>query len=791
MRLRLSPVWNRIREKCVSTFGSLSRLFEGRVPHGHLAPQDLLRARRIPLLVFSVTLSVCISWVIVSRGPKTRKLPLLQVGEVADQTLLSPLTAEIEPKALPQKTRNELHRKVAPVFDYDDTIVQTWLQNWSTVFSTVRSKFFGSESAKVASQMQLMDRIGEFIQKATGQTLNPSDLLYLTQNRFSKQLEEAFAELAKPLLGRLIAQTDLFPSYYATGIIVRQISLGLNETPVNDVSRIWSVDHARQLINHVLNNSPKKKREAMQHIAGIVQHLVVPNLRFNPELTERRLNNALGKRSGQIIPIRRGQEIIHIGERITETHAEIVEALRELTSSRTVFKRFFVVTLIFSVFFFILFHLDLTRRSFLRLPLKNALVFGAITLSTLLGMKLFYPYLHSLLSAIYVTHGAEYLIPVATGAILIQLLLGRELSYTYSLVLSLSAAFLLDKSLTYGIWVFCVATTAVQSLGACKQRTDLYKCGAWSGLVGALLALLFDLGGSLALQSFDLFGITARCLMAFFSGLFGSIVASTFIPILEALLGYTTNLKLLELSNFNHPLLHNLMMKAPGTYHHSIMVGSLAEIAADRIKANSLLARVSAYYHDIGKMANPLYFIENQSPQYNPHDHLSPSISARILFSHVKNGARMGREHGLGESINDIIQQHHGTTLTTFFFNKAKEQENPAESTVSESDFRYPGPRPQTRESAIVMIADACEASTRSIPDPTPVKIQSMVHNIINKRFLDQQFHDCDLTLKDLQIIEDCISKTLLSLYHHRIEYPGQRQALGEPTSEMPRKLTP
>ena len=170
------------------------------------------------------------------------------------------------------------------------------------------------------------------------------------------------------------------------------------------------------------------------------------------------------------------------------------------------------------------------------------------------------------------------------------------------------------------------------------------------------------------------------------------------------------------------------------------MVGSLAEIAADRIKANSLLARVSAYYHDIGKMTNPLYFIENQSPQYNPHDHLSPPISARILFSHVKNGARMGKEHNLGNAINDIIQQHHGTTLTTFFYNKAKEQQNAGDAVVTENEYRYPGPRPQTREAAIVMIADACEASTRSIPDPTAAKIQGMVHNIITKRFLDQHF---------------------------------------------------
>ncbi len=230
--------------------------------------------------------------------------------------------------------------------------------------------------------------------------------------------------------------------------------------------------------------------------------------------------------------------------------------------------------------------------------------------------------------------------------------------------------------------------------------------------------------------------------------------------------------------NFLYTLLHSLMMKAPGTYHHSVIVGSLAEIAADRVKANALLARVSAYYHDIGKMNKPLYFIENQTPNSNPHDHLQPSMSAKILFSHVKNGVRMAREYNLGSKITNIIEQHHGTTLVSYFFNKAKKAEKPEHDHVSDNDFRYPGPRPQSREAAIVMLADACEAATRSINEPTPAKIQAMVHSIITKRFLEEQFAECDLTFSDLQIIEESFTRTLVSLYHHRIEYPGQRKAL-------------
>jgi putative nucleotidyltransferase with HDIG domain len=784
LQLRFSPHWNKVREKAKGAFLWLSRLFEGRAPHGHLAPSDVLKSRRWPLFVFNILFSSLIAWIIVCDGPRSRVLPQLQAGEIAEQTVYSPISAEVEPLELSAKNRDELYRKVAPVFDYDDTALAIWLQNWSQAFTAVRAKLFAANSPNV-SQIQLMDRVGEIIQKETGQTLISSDLLFLTRNRFSKELEAHFSEMVKPLLGRLIAEVDLFPSYYSTGIIVRQMNMGLNETLVNDVSRIWSLEHAKQLVANIASN---RKTENLRHVGALVQYLVIPNLKFNPEMTDRRVNNALGRKEMPLVTVKKNQVLLRMGDRIGEHQLELIEALRAATSRTASIKRFLLVTLILSLFFLTLFYMDLTRKSFLRLSLKNGLVFAFITATTLLSIKLSLPFLQMFLTPLHVRAGGEFLMPVAAGAVLVHLLLGRELAFTFALLLAVSAAMLVERNLSFSIWVFAVCAMAVQSLGACKQRSDLYKCGAWSGLVGAVLVGAFDVYQSLGLQSFDWIAFFVHFFGAFVSGMLGSIIASTLIPVLEHILGYTTNLKLLELSNFNHPLLHNLMMKAPGTYHHSIMVGSLAEIAADRIKANPLLARVSAYYHDIGKMANPLYFIENQSPQYNPHDHLSPEISARILFSHVKNGARMGREHNLGDSINDVIQQHHGTTMATFFYNKAKEQKPSAEACVSETDYRYPGPRPQSREAAIVMIADACEASTRSIAEPTPAKIQSMVHNIINRRFLDLQFHDCDLTLKDLQVIEDCISRTLLSLYHHRIEYPGQRQDLGEATVEIPRK---
>jgi putative nucleotidyltransferase with HDIG domain len=243
-------------------------------------------------------------------------------------------------------------------------------------------------------------------------------------------------------------------------------------------------------------------------------------------------------------------------------------------------------------------------------------------------------------------------------------------------------------------------------------------------------------------------------------------------PIIESLFGYTTDIKLLELANLDHPLLKDLILQAPGTYHHSIIVGSLVEAGAKSIAANPLLARVSAYYHDIGKLKKPLYFIENAGGMENKHDHLTPTMSSLILTSHVKDGVELAHENRLGERIVHIIQQHHGTSLISYFYQKAKEKENPEMDSIDEKDFRYPGPKPQTKEAGIVMLADAVEAASRTLSEPTPSRIKGLVQRIVNNIFLDGQMEECELTLKDLQKIEESFSRILTAYFHQRIDYP-------------------
>jgi hypothetical protein len=268
--------------------------------------------------------------------------------------------------------------------------------------------------------------------------------------------------------------------------------------------------------------------------------------------------------------------------------------------------------------------------------------------------------------------------------------------------------------------------------------------------------------------------------IGFFSGVLSGIIATGIVPLIEVVFSYTTDIKLLELGSLNHPLLKNLIVEAPGTYHHCILTGSLVEAAAEAIGANPLLARVGAYYHDIGKRRKPLYFIENQKGIENKHDKLSPNMSSLILISHVKDGVEQAKEHKLGKVITDIIQQHHGTSLITYFFQKAKENENPSEATVDEKDFRYPGPKPQTKEAGLVMLADAVEAASRTLTVPTPARIQGMVQKTINNFFIDGQLEECELTLKDLHLIAKSFNRILTGIFHHRIEYP--EKTLHEPS---------
>jgi len=240
----------------------------------------------------------------------------------------------------------------------------------------------------------------------------------------------------------------------------------------------------------------------------------------------------------------------------------------------------------------------------------------------------------------------------------------------------------------------------------------------------------------------------------------------------ESFFGFITDIKLLELANLNQPLFQKMIIEAPGTYHHSIIVSSLVEAAAEAIGANALLAKVSAYYHDIGKLNKPLYFIENQTGSENKHDKLSPKMSSLIIVSHVKDGCEIAAKAKLGRPIINIIRQHHGTSLVSYFYDKAKKDKDESMRSLSETDFRYPGPKPQTKEAGLVMLGDVVEASSRTLTNPTPARIRSLVRERIEAVYMDGQLDECELTLSNLNTIAETFTKILTGIFHHRVDYP-------------------
>jgi putative nucleotidyltransferase with HDIG domain len=362
---------------------------------------------------------------------------------------------------------------------------------------------------------------------------------------------------------------------------------------------------------------------------------------------------------------------------------------------------------------------------------------------------------------------AAYAMPLAAGAMLVTLLFDFHTAIVFSFTISLLA----------GLWQAEAAIAAYAFVGSLIGAFSVIRCKRRSALlVGGLYVLAANIATVVVLMLFGGEFLTLKTpvalIMATISAVAVVAIVSLFLPVLESLFKITTDISLLELLDLEQPLMKNLMISAPGTYHHSIIVGNLVEAVAESVGVNPLFARVCAYYHDIGKVKMPEYFIENQLTGASKHEKLTPHMSSMILVSHVKEGVELARQHKLPEPVIDVLSQHHGTTLITYFYEKAKGLPEGA-GELSESEYRYPGPKPQSRVAALIMIADAVEAASRVLTEPTPSRISALVDKIINHIFLAGQLDECDLTLKDIYEIRKRFTYILTSILHRRVEYPG------------------
>ncbi len=358
-----------------------------------------------------------------------------------------------------------------------------------------------------------------------------------------------------------------------------------------------------------------------------------------------------------------------------------------------------------------------------------------------------------------------YGIPIAAGAVLVSLLFDFHTAIIFSFIISILSGIWLNDA-HYIFYVFIGSFIGGYSVLRCKKRTDIISGGIFISGINTVAVVVISLYSDKLSPSW----LIPSLLFATTSGITVSAIVSIFLPIIEHIFKVTTDISLLELLDLNQPLMKNLMINAPGTYHHSVILGNLVETAAEDVGVNPLLARVGAYYHDIGKIKMPEYFVENQASPFNRHDKLTPNMSSMILVSHVKEGLELADEYKLPEPIKDIIKEHHGTSLITYFYQKAKEEQT---EVPSEEKYRYPGPRPQSRVAALVMMADAVEAASRVLKEPTPARVSGLVEKIINNIFIAGQLDECELTLKDLYHIKKRFSYILNSILHKRIDYPG------------------
>ncbi|MDR2616858.1 MAG: HDIG domain-containing protein [Endomicrobium sp.] len=368
-----------------------------------------------------------------------------------------------------------------------------------------------------------------------------------------------------------------------------------------------------------------------------------------------------------------------------------------------------------------------------------------------------------LICQVSMEYSSPFITPVAAFSLMGAILLSQRIGTLYAISLSLVVAFLNDFRFDIFLVMLCGSVAVITNVSNIRKRSDFINSGVKVSVVNILIVTMFYLFA----DTYDSYQFKYDLIYSALNGSIVTVLLLVLMPLFEKLFSRTTNIKLIELSDFNNSLLKRLMLEAPGTYHHSIMTADIAERAANTVNENSLLARVGAYYHDIGKLNNPHYFIENQTLGHNPHDALTPEMSRLVLVSHVKDGVSLAKKYNIDNEIINIIQQHHGTTSMYSFYHRALEED----VNVNIEDFRYQGPKPQTKVAAIVMMADSCEAACRSIEEPIALRIQDMVEKIINNKFIDGQFSECPITLKDLESIRNSITSTIVGIYHARIEY--------------------
>lgn len=706
-----------------------------------------------------------------------------RAGDKAVRDITSPISFEIVDEVSTEDKRRIAENAIPLIFDHDRSVFE---ETYNRIYSgfrrmrdEVRQVEWQRDDFAREEQVRSFFQFKPAFESAVGRPVSDRHFEWLVQQKFSPRLENLLVEILESWAGyKTVEGIDrLIPGQIKT-VTVRELSRGGTGRET-----VFATREVRDLLREEDFNP--ERVQGLKGLPGSEQRIVInfaralltPNITLNKQEMEVRKQRARDQVLPVVIAIKRNQVIVPEGSVIQPIHATLLREIENHRSHRN--RNFTALMSALLIVTFVLVSFSYLRRFTLnrvRVESKDIAIMGAVTLIVVTITKIFIFLMNAALAnrfgAMLPEAALLFAAPVAAGAMLTGLLIvSGELVWGFVIFLAAILGLMLDMNMSFVLVTIVGGLAAARGVYGCKTRNDIYKAGLRAGLVNALMIALVLTVERFGEQTFLL--ELAWCVPAgMLAGILSSLVAMMLIPLLETLFNATTDVKLLELSNLNHPLLKEMVVKAPGTYHHSLVVGSMVESAAEEIGANPLLAKVMSYYHDIGKTEHAAYFIENQKPGQNPHDHLSPHMSKTILIAHVKDGVELGMQHKLGKPIIDGIVQHHGTTLIAFFYNRALEAQDESIDHVSEEEFRYPGPRPQFREAALIMLADSIEAASRSLDEPTPVRLQNIVKNIIQRKFMDGQLDECNLTLKDLTHIEEAFIRILLGIYHQRIDYP-------------------
>jgi len=751
----------------------------------------------------------------------------LQIGDISPSDIRASSSIEVVDHKLTEERRLDAVARTAPVFDYDVIRARHQLERVDEAFARIR-QFLASlepigaeklvltegaessgEEAEVHREPErpvpdpaMLERELARFEETLAVPLRDTDLATLETLKFADSIQRDIKELMRAAMTGYVALDRQNIPADGPISVVRVEGSEREEIRLADLSQVRVLSGARRFIARTaLADFADRPAHVLETITYIAQQLCAPNLRFEASETAVRRQRA----SAGTQPVTRtyqvGQVICREGDAVDAWTMLVLDQMGEEARAYSPLRHFGALTILLLLFLCFLglfaqrFISKFRRRTaeLFSMAVLLVIVASAATLLQSVAVGL------STLPTTVPLIAYGYLVPVAVGGIMVRMLMNSETTVVWSVVASFVCAIIMDGGLWLGVFYMVSSVAAAGGVGHRSERGGLIRAGGVAALVNAAMVVTISgvhqlgLHGEVWAADGDLRGLALHIFFACAGGLAAGVLAVGLVPLFESI-GFLTESRLLELSNLNHKLLREMIVKAPGSYHHSMVVGSLAEAAADAIHANSLLVRVGACFHDLGKMLKPQYFIENQRGAENPHDRLTPSMSALVIINHVKEGIELARSYGLPRPVIDMIPQHHGTSRVSFFYNKAVEQLDPEKGEVDENDYRYPGPKPQTREAGLMMLADGVEASTRSLQNITPGAVRAQVARIVNHCVADGQLDECPLTLKDLHIASETFVQSVLSYHHHRVEYPEPlpsqdvrgRRGTGSITLEIP-----